>query len=355
METKIEKPKKKTLEKVKKNDVEVNPPFPRDTSPEQLSKKKLAEALLDKADYHGIDLDLIVECFIRGCESLPEDSSVTPVQWGFARVNSFISGGLARKQYDADLWESVEVDDEVDAIIVEATEGKIRINSKTPNRTLGQLCRRKDAIGREARAERARRQSHYRVSIRDAAKHLEGGLQGKKIKDLEHVVKALRRASPRTVKIAFNRADEQARAKAVEAKAVQRALVKQSEEQMKSIARTMQAYDPSKKPEVASPIAIAQAAETIQTLRQERNSSVMPSTADIANAIKKQADDEYALGQARRHAEMLRKSTAKADWDIKHNRGGYEVGTYERANRIGMGPKVNKILSVAKSLFGKKK
>jgi hypothetical protein len=65
-------------------------------------------ALQKKSEKSGIDYSTIREVYLRGLQSYDESASMTPQQWAFARVNSFVSGGATIKHDDADLWESVQ-------------------------------------------------------------------------------------------------------------------------------------------------------------------------------------------------------------------------------------------------------
>jgi hypothetical protein len=66
--------------------------------------EKAAIALKQKAHKAGIEFEAIVEVFARGIKSYPNDSKLTPQQYAFARVNSFLSHGKAVEE-DADLLE----------------------------------------------------------------------------------------------------------------------------------------------------------------------------------------------------------------------------------------------------------
>lgn len=65
-------------------------------------------ALHKKSEKSGVDYSTIREVYLRGLQSYDESASMTPQQWAFARVNSFVNGGATTKQDDADLWESVQ-------------------------------------------------------------------------------------------------------------------------------------------------------------------------------------------------------------------------------------------------------
>jgi hypothetical protein len=67
--------------------------------------EKAAVALKQKALKSNIEFDTIVEVFGRGLESYPSDTKLTPHQYAFARVNSFITGGKAATELDVDLAE----------------------------------------------------------------------------------------------------------------------------------------------------------------------------------------------------------------------------------------------------------
>ena len=67
--------------------------------------EKAAIALKFKALKSNIEFDTIVEVFSRGLQSYPNDAQLTPHQFAFARVNSFITGGKAATELDIDLAE----------------------------------------------------------------------------------------------------------------------------------------------------------------------------------------------------------------------------------------------------------
>lgn len=64
--------------------------------------EKAAIALKQKAAKANINFETIVEVFGRGLDSYPDNSSLTPQQYAFARVNSFLAKGKAFEE-DMDL------------------------------------------------------------------------------------------------------------------------------------------------------------------------------------------------------------------------------------------------------------
>jgi nicotinamide mononucleotide adenylyltransferase len=65
------------------------------------------DAALDKkAEETGISRDILKQVFRRGVAAwrTGHRPGTTPEQWGFARVNSFATGGKTQKTADADLW-----------------------------------------------------------------------------------------------------------------------------------------------------------------------------------------------------------------------------------------------------------
>ena len=69
---------------------------------------EIAPGLYEKSEKSGINYDILAEVYVRGLQSWEEDAAdkdVTPEQWAFSRVNSFIAGGKAQKTCDSDLWE----------------------------------------------------------------------------------------------------------------------------------------------------------------------------------------------------------------------------------------------------------
>ena len=65
----------------------------------------ISRALENKADKAGIDLAIIGEVYDRGLEAWSEQYNVSPTQYAFARVNSFINKGKTYYNEDADLVE----------------------------------------------------------------------------------------------------------------------------------------------------------------------------------------------------------------------------------------------------------
>ena len=63
------------------------------------------EGLVKKAEKSGISYGILKKVYDRGMAAwrTGHRPGTTPQQWAFARVNSFITGGGARKS-DADLW-----------------------------------------------------------------------------------------------------------------------------------------------------------------------------------------------------------------------------------------------------------
>ena len=70
---------------------------------ENLNEK--IKGLVKKAEKSGISYGILKKVYDRGMAAWKTGHSpgTTPQQWAFARVNSFITGGGARKS-DADLW-----------------------------------------------------------------------------------------------------------------------------------------------------------------------------------------------------------------------------------------------------------
>ncbi len=87
-------------------------------------------------------------------------------------------------------------------------KNKIIINTRTPNRALGQYALRTDAIGRAARSERTRRNRGKGEKIRPAMRILKGHLKGKRVRagELLKISGAVSKAAPRTIKSAVKRA-----------------------------------------------------------------------------------------------------------------------------------------------------
>ena len=69
-------------------------------------EESATKSLQKKADASGISLGILKKVFDRGVAAWKggHRPGTTAVQWGHARVNSFISGGKTRTTGDADLW-----------------------------------------------------------------------------------------------------------------------------------------------------------------------------------------------------------------------------------------------------------
>ena len=72
----------------------------------QLDESKVKTALQKKADNSGIGYATLKKVYDRGVAAwrTGHRPGTTPSQWGFARVNSFITGGKTRTTADKDLW-----------------------------------------------------------------------------------------------------------------------------------------------------------------------------------------------------------------------------------------------------------
>jgi len=72
----------------------------------EMVDESATKSLQKKADASGISLGILNKVFDRGVAAWKggHRPGTTAVQWGHARVNSFISGGKTRTTGDADLW-----------------------------------------------------------------------------------------------------------------------------------------------------------------------------------------------------------------------------------------------------------
>jgi len=72
----------------------------------EMVDESATKSLQKKADASGISLGILKKVFDRGLAAWKggHRPGTTAVQWGHARVNSFISGGKTRTTADADLW-----------------------------------------------------------------------------------------------------------------------------------------------------------------------------------------------------------------------------------------------------------
>lgn len=68
------------------------------------------EGLKKKAEKSGISYGILKKVYDRGVAAwrTGHRPGTTPSQWGYARVNSFITGGKTRRTADADLWKRVK-------------------------------------------------------------------------------------------------------------------------------------------------------------------------------------------------------------------------------------------------------
>lgn len=65
------------------------------------------QSLQKKSNNSGIDLDILGEVFDRGLDAWSESYNVSPTQYAFARVNSFINKGKTYYTEDADLQQGI--------------------------------------------------------------------------------------------------------------------------------------------------------------------------------------------------------------------------------------------------------
>lgn len=72
----------------------------------ELEEEKNENGLKAKAEKSGISYSILKKVYDRGVAAwrTGHRPGTTPQQWGFARVNSFITGGKTRTTADADLW-----------------------------------------------------------------------------------------------------------------------------------------------------------------------------------------------------------------------------------------------------------
>jgi len=93
-----------------------------------LDEEKSNEGLKDKAEKSGISYSILKQVYDRGLAAWKTSHrpGTTPQQWGYARVNSFITGGKTQKTADADLWAKHSGKDEsVDREIVERSPSNV--------------------------------------------------------------------------------------------------------------------------------------------------------------------------------------------------------------------------------------
>ena len=87
-----------------------------------LDEEKAMDGLKKKAEKSGISYGILKKVYDRGVAAwrTGHRPGTTPQQWGYARVNSFITGGKTRTTADADLWkqrkEEVSLDEAFEAL-----------------------------------------------------------------------------------------------------------------------------------------------------------------------------------------------------------------------------------------------
>lgn len=76
---------------------------------EEVIAESTKEGLKKKAEKSGISYGILKKVYDRGVAAwrTGHRPGTTPSQWGYARVNSFITGGKTRRTADADLWKQV--------------------------------------------------------------------------------------------------------------------------------------------------------------------------------------------------------------------------------------------------------
>ena len=68
------------------------------------------KGLAAKAEKSGMPIGILRKVYNRGMAAwrTGHRPGTTPQQWGYARVNSFITGGKTRRKADKDLWAKVK-------------------------------------------------------------------------------------------------------------------------------------------------------------------------------------------------------------------------------------------------------
>ena len=110
-----------------------------------LKESAVTVALKRKSEKSEYDFETLAEVYYRGVQSWNTSKGVTPMQYGFSRVNSFISGGRAA-QIDEDLKvrdkaHTTRADSKVitlhkpgqPAKFIRRNQGEIKINEKSSN------------------------------------------------------------------------------------------------------------------------------------------------------------------------------------------------------------------------------
>jgi nicotinic acid mononucleotide adenylyltransferase len=102
--------KRKEIQKLYKedfeNDVEVLDLINEIWESVHLEESKVEKGLKKKAEKSGVSYSILKDVYDRGVAAwrTGHRPGTTPSQWGYARVNSFLTGGKTRRTADKDLW-----------------------------------------------------------------------------------------------------------------------------------------------------------------------------------------------------------------------------------------------------------
>jgi hypothetical protein len=126
-------------------------------------KLKNIQLVSEKAESYDLPVEMLKEVYSRGLNDWDNSKPFTQDQWAFARLNSFLEGGRAF---------------ELDEDLISEAKG-FKITAKTPNKSLGRLARRKDSLGRQAKAE-----LNKRLKARESSKYANKGAASKKFQNV---------------------------------------------------------------------------------------------------------------------------------------------------------------------------
>jgi Family of unknown function (DUF5824) len=93
------KDKFKNKKGVKKPDVTFYQSF----DEERINESQIYKSLIKKSEKHAIDISILGEVYNRGLDSWLEEYNLTPQQYAFSRVNSYVSKGKSYYNEDSDI------------------------------------------------------------------------------------------------------------------------------------------------------------------------------------------------------------------------------------------------------------
>lgn len=247
--------------------------------PKEVNEKD-ARFIAYKADRVGIAESVLLEVFNRGIADWEtSEQNIPQSQYAFNRMNSFIAGGRAL---------------DLDEDLVEAKT--YTINSKTSNKSLVKLAKRKDDVGSRAKAEISRRQKAAPPKVSHVLSKLQDHLVHGKPLDPETLAH-LSRASNKSITAVVNKAKKAEEQKKIEAK-IRKKIEK---EHKRDAARTPHALVPAtggiplhpevtddrKPPTGRGVLSWLQKKFALPTVAPERHAPVTPAHQTVTPLVKK--------------------------------------------------------------------